>query len=154
MKMVILDHFAVELGQNYKTTIILWVWYYLLYWSTILKSGKIIFFDQTKGEGEVFGDDKMTYYFYYTAIDGLSKNDRNFNCGVQWLSTADKEIVSKFIKGREVRFLIYTNLYMTQIEIIKIRWNRIKLNPLLPPDFDYWYPSPARITVLQSAFHS
>jgi cold shock CspA family protein len=64
-------------------------------------TGKILFYDQSGEEGIVV-DDKtgQHYYLHGSAIVG------------------DKD---KLIKGQQVEFSLYTNLYMSQVDSLKIK---------------------------------
>ena len=62
------------------------------------KDGKVQWFDIDKGEGMIVDkEDGSTYYFHYSAI-------------------VSKEKFKKLDKGREVKFQLYENLYMKQVD--------------------------------------
>ena len=64
------------------------------------KDGKVQWFDLEKGEGMILDkEDGSSYYFHYSAIDSKKKF---------------KEIE----KGRDVKFQLYENLYMKQVDKI------------------------------------
>lgn len=62
------------------------------------KDGKVQWFDLEKGEGMIIDkEDGSSYYFHYSAIESKQK-------------------FKKLEKGREVRFQLYENLYMKQVD--------------------------------------
>lgn len=64
------------------------------------KAGKVQWFDLEKGEGMVIDkDDGSSYYFHYSAIQ-------------------TKEKFKKVEKGSDVKFQLYENLYMKQVDKI------------------------------------
>ena len=62
------------------------------------KDGKVQWFDLEKGEGMIIDkEDGSSYYFHYSAIESKQK-------------------FKKLDKGREVKFQLYENLYMKQVD--------------------------------------
>ena len=61
------------------------------------KDGKVQWFDLEKGEGMIIDkEDGSSYYFHYSAIESKQK-------------------FKKLDKGKEVKFQLYENLYMKQV---------------------------------------
>lgn len=64
-----------------------------------MKSGKIKWFDRDKGEGELIDiKTNTTFYFHYTAIPKNKTVEKN----------------------QTVKFSLYENLYMSQVDKIKL----------------------------------
>lgn len=62
------------------------------------KAGKVQWFDLEKGEGMIIDkEDGSSYYFHYSAIESNKK-------------------FKKIEKGSEVKFKLYENLYMKQVD--------------------------------------
>jgi len=62
------------------------------------KAGKVQWFDLEKGEGMIIDkEDGTSYYFHYSAIESKQK-------------------FKKLDKGRDVKFQLYENLYMKQVD--------------------------------------
>ena len=62
------------------------------------KDGTVQWFDLEKGEGMIIDrEDGTSYYVHYSAIDSEQK-------------------FKKLEKGREVKFQLYENLYMKQVD--------------------------------------
>jgi hypothetical protein len=80
--------------------------------------GKIFFFDKDKGEGEVIGDNGITYYFFYDAIIDLDRTQDGFWEGASSLNKDNKKILSRYMSGAKVEFSLYENAYMKQIDSI------------------------------------
>lgn len=67
----------------------------------MIKSGVVSWFDESSGEGMIFCEqDNCQYYVHYSAINSDDK-------------------FKTLIKGSEVEFTLYTNLYMSQVDSIK-----------------------------------
>jgi len=67
---------------------------------TIWKTGKVHWFDNSSGEGMVIDSkDGTSYYFHYSSIES-------------------KEEFKKIEKGSDVKFTLYENLYMKQVDKI------------------------------------
>jgi len=65
------------------------------------RKGVVHWFDVNAGEGAIIDkEDGMSYYVHYSAID-----------------TKDKFKVLD--KGQEVEYLLYENLYMKQVDVVK-----------------------------------
>lgn len=65
------------------------------------KAGEVQWFDENSGEGMIIDkEDGTSYYVHYSAIQSKSK-------------------FKKLEKGREVKFRLYENLYMKQVDEVK-----------------------------------
>mgnify|MGYP003667665799 FL=1 len=65
------------------------------------KAGEVQWFDLEKGEGMIIDkEDGTSYYFHYSAIESKQK-------------------FKKLEKGEQVKFRLYENLYMRQVDSIK-----------------------------------
>jgi len=65
------------------------------------RKGIVHWFDVNAGEGAIIDkEDGMSYYVHYSAID-------------------TKEKFKKLDKGQRVDFLLYENLYMKQVDVVK-----------------------------------
>lgn len=85
----------------------------------LIMQGEILWFDHTKGEGEVISN-SIHYYFHYTAIIDLDRTEDKFWEGSLLLGKENWIILKKFTKGIKVEFNLYENLYMKQIDSIWI----------------------------------
>lgn len=62
------------------------------------KNGRVQWFDLERGEGMIIDkEDGSSYYFHYSAIQSKDK-------------------FKKVEKGRQVKFKLYENLYMKQVD--------------------------------------
>lgn len=65
------------------------------------KAGEVQWFDTMSGEGMIIDkEDGTSYYVHYSAIDSNAK-------------------FKKLEKGKKVKFTLYENLYMKQVDKIK-----------------------------------
>lgn len=65
------------------------------------RAGTVQWFDINAGEGAILDKENgISYYVHYSAID---TNDR----------------FKKLEKGQQVEFLLYENLYMKQVDVVK-----------------------------------
>jgi cold shock CspA family protein len=65
------------------------------------RKGIVHWFDVNAGEGAIIDkEDGMSYYVHYSAIDSKDK-------------------FKKLDKGQKVDFLLYENLYMKQVDVVK-----------------------------------
>ena len=73
------------------------------------RKGIVHWFDINAGEGSIIDkEDGVSYYVHYSAID-------------------TKEKFKKLDKGQLVEFVLYENLYMRQVDVVKpIKKRRVK----------------------------
>lgn len=65
------------------------------------KKGVVHWFDINAGEGSIIDkEDGISYYVHYSAIDSKDK-------------------FKKLDKGQHVEFLLYENLYMKQVDVVR-----------------------------------
>lgn len=65
------------------------------------KAGEVQWFDENSGEGMIIDkEDGTSYYVHYSAI-------------------RSKQKFKKLEKGKEVKFRLYENLYMKQVDEVK-----------------------------------
>ncbi len=65
------------------------------------KAGEVQWFDEDSGEGMIVDkEDGISYYVHYSAIESKQK-------------------FKKLAKGTEVKFQLYENLYMKQVDKVK-----------------------------------
>lgn len=65
------------------------------------KAGEVQWFDENSGEGMIIDkEDGSSYYVHYSAIQSKTK-------------------FKKLEKGKEVKFKLYENLYMKQVDEVK-----------------------------------
>lgn len=74
------------------------------------KAGEVQWFDDNSGEGMIIDkEDGTSYYVHYSAIQSNTK-------------------FKKLEKGREVKFRLYENLYMKQVdEVVELPQRKRKL---------------------------
>lgn len=67
-----------------------------------MRKGKVAWFDKSSGQGMILDTkSNKTYFVHYSAIDS-------------------SEDIKTLSKGDSVRFKLYTNLYMSQVDYVKV----------------------------------